>query len=183
MPNIEKRSKNQFELAEKANEVVRLYMQGRPKTKIANELGVSMSFIEKSLADWDDYIAAKAENDPGFLERYLEHIFKFDEEIRMLSDHAWDVVNVADENGAMSTKLQALRLAKDLMEAKARIFQLLSPRMESGYVERIKKVERVNAVLSEIISTTISTCERCSSLAWNRLEEIWKSNPELAGES
>lgn len=166
---------NEFEKAEKISEIARMYMQGKPFSKIADKLGVPIDVVKKAVDEWDSYISDKAEKDPDILERFTENIFRFDEEIRMLNEQTWEVVHEAEEHGAMGTKLQALRLAKDLMETKARLFQLMSPRLESGYIERTKRVERVNTLLSEIIRNTISGCERCSSLAWNQLEDAWRA--------
>lgn len=166
---------NEFERAEKVYEIARLYMQGKPRTKIAKQLDVSLDAVDKAIREWEEYISDRASRDPDVLDRFLENLFRFDEEIRMLNEEAWEVVSVANEHGAMTTKLQALRLAKDLMETKARLFQLMSPRLETGYIERTKRVERVNAVLSEIIRNTISGCKRCSDLAWSQLEDAWRN--------
>lgn len=170
---------NDFERAEKIYEIAKQYMQGRPKTKIAASLGLSIDVIDKAIKEWDEYIKHRAESDPDMLDRFLENIIRFDEEIRLLNEQTWDVINQAEENGAMSTKIQALRLAKDLMETKARLFQIMSPRLESGYIERTKRVERVNAILSEIIRNVISGCSRCSEMAWSQLEDIYRNQPEL----
>jgi hypothetical protein len=170
---------NDFERAEKIYEIAKLYMQGKPRTSIARSLDVPLDVVDKAIKEWNDYISHRAATDSDILDRFLENIFRFDEEIRMLNEQAWEVVKIAEENGAMSTKLQALRLAKDLMETKARLFQLMSPRLESGYIERTKRVERVNAILSEIIRNTISGCERCSGLAWGQLQDAWRNQPEL----
>lgn len=166
---------NALEKAEFISNVVRAHLQGKPKVVIAKELDVSLGVVDAAISEWEDYIRDKAEQDSDILDRFLENIFKFDEEIRMISEETWRVVNEAQEYGAMGTKVQALRLAKDLMETKARLFQLMSPRIESGYIERTRKVEKVNAILSEIIRSTISGCKRCSDLAWARLEEAWKA--------
>jgi hypothetical protein len=171
---------NDFERAEKVYMIARLYMQGKPKVSIAKELDIPLTTVEKAIKEWDEYISMRAEADPDIMEKFTENVFRFDEEIRMINEQAWEVVRLAEENGAMSTKLQALRLAKDLMETKARLFQLMSPRLESGYIERTKKVERVNSILSEIIRTTISNCPRCSDLAWSQLQDAWRNQPELS---
>lgn len=166
---------NEFEKAELMSQIIRSYMQGRPKATIAKELGVSQHTVELTIEQWDNYIRDKAAQESDILDRFLENLFKFDEEIKMIADETWRVVNEAQEHGAMGTKVHALRLAKDLTEARARLFQLMSPRIEAGYMERTRRIEKVNALLSEIIRNTISGCPRCSSLAWSQLEEAWRA--------
>lgn len=165
---------NSLEKAEKVAEVAELEMKGHSKASIAKQLNISTKDVDSYLREWGEYIADRAAKDPDLLDRYLENILSYKEKLGLISKEAWDVSKLADEHGAMGTKLQALRLAKDLAELEARAFQLMSNRMESGYIERMKKVERVNGILSAIIKEVVGDCPRCSEMAWRRLEEMWR---------
>lgn len=170
---------NALAKAETISQVGKLHMQGYSTTKIGAKLAIPVSTVRKYIAEWEEYISERAAKNPEMLDNFLENVMRFDEEIQMMNEEIWETVELAKENGAMGTKIQALRLSKDLMETKARLFQLLSPRMESGYIERMKRVERVNAILSSIIRETISGCERCRSVAFRKLEDAYNLMPEL----
>lgn len=155
-----------------------MYLKGASYAKIARALDVSPAQAKSYIDEWNTYISDKAAKDPDMLNRFLENVLAYKEKLNLISNQAWEVAELAEEAGAMSTKIQALRLAKDLAEMEARAMQLMSNRMESGYIERMKRVERVNGILSAIIKEVISGCERCSVQAWRRLEEAYRIIPE-----
>src|ERR1051325_10873125 len=161
---------NSLVQAKTIQDIARLWMKGSTKADIAEKMSLSQSQVSNYIKQWEEFVEEEAEKNPDVLDNYLENTIKFEQEIKLLTQEAWNVIELAEENGAMGTKIQALKLAKELTEMKARLFQLLSPRMEHGYVERQKRVERVNSILSSIMREVISGCDRCRAQAWDKLQ-------------
>lgn len=172
-------AQNSLVKAEKVSEIGKLYMQGIQISKIAKKMELSVPVVRGYIKEWEDYISQKAADNSEVLDNFLENVYRFDAEIDMMNEEIWETIELAKEHGVHNTKLQALRLSKDLMETRARLFQLLSPRMETGYIERTKRVERVNGILSAIIRDTISTCDTCSSTVFRKLEDAYRLHPEF----
>lgn len=164
---------NTLEKSEKIATAAQMYLKGSSYATIGKNLGVSSREAKALVEEWNVYISNKASNDPDMLDRFLENVLAYKEKLNLITEQAWSVADLADEHGAMTTKIQALRLAKDLAEMEARAMQLLSNRMESGYIERMKRVERVNGILSSIIKEVVSDCEKCSTETWRRLQEAY----------
>lgn len=173
---------NSLEKSEKIAKAAELQLKGHSVASIARILKLTPYTIRGYIKEWDSYISNKAAEDPDVLNNFLENVLSYKEKLNIITVEAWKVADLAEEHGAMSTKIQALRLAKDLAEMEARVMQLMSNRMDSGYLERMKRLERVNGVLSGVIREVISGCERCSTQAWRRLEEIYSIQPDLAEE-
>jgi uncharacterized protein YjcR len=169
---------NALEKSELITQAAQMYMKGMSYSKIGQKMGVSSQQAKQYVETWNDYVKDKAANDPDLLDRFLENVLSYKEKLNVITEEAWNIAELADEHGAMSTKIQALRLAKDLAEMEARAMQLMSNRMESGYIERMKRVERVNGILSSIIKEVISDCDKCSTEAYRRLEEMYRIMPE-----
>jgi len=176
-------AQNALVRAETISEVGKMHMQGQSISKISQKFELSTDTIKRYIKEWEGYVSQKAADNPEVLDNFLENVYRFDAEIDMMNAEIWDTIELAKEHGVHNTKLQALRLSKDLMETRARLFQLLSPRMETGYIERMKKVERVNNILSGIIRETISECEHCRPMVFRKLEDIYRLNPELEDEA
>lgn len=170
---------NAIEKVEEINKVASMHRKGYSNAEISKQLNLPVAKVKADLDEWSKYIEEKAASDPEILDRFLENTLAFEEELNDITKEIWEVIKKADEADVISTKIQALRLAKDLTDMKARLFQLLSPRVDSGYIERSKRIERVNSMLSEIIRETISDCDRCSELAWRKLEDVYRSDKTL----
>ena len=79
----------------------------------------------------------------------------------------------------MNTRLQSLKVIQELTAQKARLYQLLGPRIDTNYLEKAKRAERVNDMLSHIISDSVRDCDRCMPLVWERLQEAFSLMKEM----
>jgi predicted transcriptional regulator len=168
---------NSLEKAEQIQDVAALHFKGFSDSKIAEKLKISPATVKSAMAEYNAYIGKRAAND-NFLENFKENILVFEDQFNEINKHLWETIDEAQEAGVMSTKIQALRLAKDLTETKAKLLQLMTPQMNSGYLEKSRRIERVNTILSSIIREIVSDCPRCSELAMGKLEEVFMMRGE-----
>lgn len=163
-------------ILDKANliqEVAELVMKGTKETDIAKMKGISVSSVRSYLNEWEEYVKDKAITNPELFDRVLENSIKFMETFDLMIKNAWEVHDEAKESSVSATRLSALKVIHELTAQKARLFQLLGPKQDTSYLEKTKRAERVNEVLSEILRNTVSDCIRCRPLVWDQLQEAF----------
>lgn len=164
---------NALEKANLIQEVAELSMKGVKETQIAAQKGISVSTVRVYLNEWEDFVKDKAVKNPELFDKVLENSLKFIENFDLLLKNAWEVHDEAMESAVPATRLSALKLIQEITTQKARFYQLLGPRQDVNYIEKTKRAERVNEVLSDIIRSTIADCGRCRPMVWDQLEEAF----------
>jgi transposase-like protein len=165
---------NELERAELIQEVAALAMQGYSQADIARQKGIAASTVRVYLREWESYIKTKASDNPELFDKVLENSLRFIENYDMMLKNAWEVHDESKDAGVPATRLSSLKLIQEITAQKARFYQLLGPRTETNYLEKAKRAERVNEVLSEILRDTVADCDRCSNLAWDKLREAFQ---------
>lgn len=164
---------NELEKAEIVQEVAELYLQGHSAAAIARMKGLSPGTVKNYVSEWERYIKEKAVTNPEMLDKVLENSIRFIESFNMMLSNAWEVHNEAKDAGAHATRLSALKIIQEITAQQARLHQLLGPRVDTNYLEKAKRAERVNELLSEILRGVVAECDRCYPLAWERLGEAF----------
>lgn len=164
---------NDLERAELIQEVARLSMQGKTNTDIARQKGISPGTVRSYISEWEHYIKSKARENPELFDDVLENSLKFIDNYDFMLQNAWEVHDEAKDASVHATRLTALKLIQEITAQKARFYQLLGPRIDTSYMEKARRAEKVNEVLSEILRSVIIDCERCYPLAWERLKEAF----------
>lgn len=164
---------NELEKAELIQEVAQLSLQGHSAADIARQKGISAGTVRKYLQDWEDYIKTKAVENPEMFDKVLENSLRFIENYDLMLKNAWEVHDESRDAGVPATRLSALKIIQEITAQKARFFQLLGPRQETNYLEKAKRAERVNELLSNILREVVSDCDRCMPLAWDMLREAF----------
>lgn len=173
---------NELEKADLIQSVAQLYMQGKKETEIAREKSISPSTVKSYIKQWEEWIKDKAQENPELFDRVLENTILFLENYDFMLKNAWEVHDDAKLAAVASTRLQALKLIQELNAQKARLYQLLGPRVDNNYLEKSKRAERINELLSDILRRVVSGCERCMPLVWEDLQEAYKSAGVQNGE-
>lgn len=152
-----------------------MHMQGMTNTDIARAKGISPSTVGTYIREWEVWIKDKSVENPELFDKVLENSLAFIENYNYLIKNAWEVHDEAKEAGVAATRLSALKLVQEMTAQKARFYQLLGPRVETNYLEKAKRAERVNEILSEILRDTIADCDRCYPLAWDKLRQAFST--------
>lgn len=163
----------ELEKAELIQEIAQMSMRGKTQADIAREKGISTVTVRAYIDQWQGYVKDKATSDPELLDRFLENSLQFIENFDLLIKNAWEVHEEAKEAGVVTARLQAIKVIQELTAQKARLYQLLGPRVDTNYLEKAKRAERVNDILSHIIQDTVRDCDVCMPLVWERLQEAF----------
>lgn len=166
---------NELDKAELIQEVAQLSMQGNTNADIARMKGISPGTVSTYIREWESWIKDKSSENPEMFDKVLENSLKFIENYDFMIKNAWEVHDDSKEAGVAATRLAALKLVQEMTAQKARFYQLLGPRVETNYLEKAKRAERVNEILSEILRDVISDCDRCYPLAWDKLRQAFST--------
>lgn len=164
---------NNLERADNIQKVAQLYMQGRKNPEIARELQVSETTVKNYLLEWENYIKTRAEKEPDLLDKVLENTISFLENYDYILKEAWEVYEDAKLMQVAATRLQSLKLIHELTSQKARLVNLLGPRLDMRSHQKARRAERVNEFLSQAMRNVIADCENCRPRLWDELQKIY----------
>jgi predicted transcriptional regulator len=160
-----------------------LSIKGYNYSNIAEILEISPYKAKQYVQEYFRIIKNQAEEDPYFLERVQQNTIRFLNELDEISKEAWETVNVATDNGMVTARTQALKLALDVATKKAQLHQLMGgTKPDSEYIARMQKAESVNQILSEVLRDVVSDCERCRDMARIKLAEAFSLMDNAEGE-
>jgi len=171
-------TENALEKADKVFEVAELFhVKGMRQAAISKKLGLSDTTVKKYLDDYDAYIKDKALNNQDLFDKHIENTFKFLEEYDVMIREMWDVYDQAKDMSVVGTQLQAMDRIERLKNSQARLHQLFGQRVDTSYIERAKRAEKVNAMISGIIRTVVADCPRCRPMVASEIENAMMGAP------
>lgn len=165
-----------FEQLEMAESVGTLHVKGYKNKEIAEICEISQVEVKRYISEYLNEIQRQIDDDPYFLEKYQFNTLKIMKELDEISSEAWETVKVATNEGLVTGRLQALKLALEVSTKKAQLQQLLGTGAGHGdteYIARMQKAEQVNALLSKVMKDVVSDCENCRSKARILLAEAF----------
>lgn len=152
-----------------------LRIKGYSLSDIAEIMEVGTTAVRSLLKEFDQMVEYQINSDPYFLEKIQQHTLRSLIQLDEISKETWETINVATDNGMVSTRLQGLKLALELASKRAQLLQLTGQqRADTEYIAKMQKVESVNQMLSNILRDVIAECPRCREQARARLAEAFQ---------
>jgi len=136
---------------ELAEQVGRLYLQGRNETQIANQLGIQRKYVVAALRDFRGLLKRESETAVDVRERLLDIIYESDESFRMIIDEAWTTVRDTDAEGDNKTKVQALKLVESSTKSRAEMLQKSGVSQDNDIIDEMNEKDRRQEVLVGIL--------------------------------
>lgn len=141
-----------------------LALKGYRDSEICEVTGLSRKVVRDYRTEYYSLLQGQADSDPHFLERIGLNTVKSLKELDEINKEAWETVQIATDNGMVTARVQALKLALEISTKKAQLHQLLTASAktsDSGYLERLQRAETVNNILSSVIREVVADCEHC----------------------
>jgi predicted transcriptional regulator len=152
-------------------------IKGYSNSNIGELLGISAYKAKEYIEEYYRIVQQQSDNDPFFLEKIQFNTVKALKELDEISKEAWETVTVASDNGMVTARIQALKLALDVSTKKAQLHNLLGGGQKDGNADvmaRTQKIETVNGMLSEVLRDVVSGCPRCAEMARVKLAEAYE---------
>jgi len=158
MSNIEHvKQKSLVEKIKDVEQVGLLHVKGYSMREISSLMTLPVNDIKDYIDEYKLILNQTIQEDPFFLEKVQFNTIKALTEFDELSKEAWETINIATDNGMVSARIQAIKLAGDLATKKAQLHKLMGGNQTDGeYIARMQKAENVNQILSKILRDVIS---------------------------
>jgi hypothetical protein len=160
-----------------------LRLKGYSISDIGEIMELGATAVRSLIREFDQMVEFQINSDPYFLEKIQQHTLRSLMQLDEISKETWETINVATDNGMVSTRLQGLKLALELTSKRAQLLQLTGQqRADTEYIAKMQKVESVNQMLSNILRDVISECPRCREQARAKLAEAFQLMNEVEHE-
>ena len=154
---------------ENINKVAEEFLKGNTSpAAIAKITGMKVVEVKEYLEEWKSLI----HSDRQVQIRAREALNGADQHYSMLIKEAWDVVEQADLTAALPQKTAALKLIADIQQKQIDMLQKAGMLDNNELAEKIIETEDKQRILVDIIRDTISGCERCKPLVFDKLSDV-----------
>lgn len=158
----------------KIEEAGTMALKGYNYSEISEVMDISPALAKNYIDEYRAILMDQSERDPYFLERIGFNTIKSLKEFDEIGKEAWETVEIATTNGMVGARVQALKLAMEVADKKARLHQLMSTsKADNDYIARTQRAETVNQIISKVIRDIVSECPNCRDKARVQLREAF----------
>jgi len=151
-----------------------LHLKGYKDSEIAARLGVSRTVVKNLIADGKKIVQDRIDEDPDFLSRVHENTIQAMDEIDLLLKEGWETLEYCKQQEMANQQVNAIKVIQGLVETKARLLSLLGSNVDGTNILQMRKLERVNEIVSSVIKEVVANCEHCRVEAQMRLAEAFR---------
>ena len=149
------RTNSQYPLAERKKRAFELFLQGRSKLDVAEEIGVSEDTAHRYHAQYEEQIREEAEANPRLLLNYLENTIRALQENELIRSRAWERYEGSTSD---TIKAQMLNIALKAQSERAKLFGLLGVKQE--FFAHVQRVQHLQTRLIEFMRTELCDADR-----------------------
>lgn len=153
---------------ERVNEIVVEYLKGKEPTRIAKEMGLKRAEVTAAIEEWRIY----ASNNSTIRERARDALAGADVHFTSLIGHAYDVLDESTIQGQSATKLNAIKLIKDIEAQRIELLQKAGLLDNKELAETMVEMEQKYEAMKKILNTVL--CDECRGKVLKQLQEMSK---------
>lgn len=165
-----------MEQAERAGE---LYMKGFSDAEIATELGIKRREVTQALNNWRDLLRRETMSSLDIKDRVMDILVETEESLKLARKEAWSTVQQADNSGQYSTKVQALKLYRDVSRDIYEIFDKAGINQDAELIEEMNRTHEAQEKLIELLKEIKEEFPEVSRLIAQRLSRITGGDVEV----
>jgi hypothetical protein len=152
---------------EEVNAVASYYIKGLNESEISKELDIPRARVSSLLREWK----TMASNSEAVRSRAREALSAADTHYSGLVKQAYEVIDEANQNGALSVKNQAIKLILDIESKRIEMLQKAGLLENKELSDQLIETEKKQALLMKILTEVSSTCKACKPQVLKRLSE------------
>ena len=165
-----------MEMAERAG---RLYMKGYSPADIAAEIGVSRRQVSDALRDWRDLLRRETSTSLDIKDKVMDILVETEESLRYARKEALQTAEQADSVGQYGTKVQALKLYRDLSKDINEIFDKAGINQDVEIIEEMNRQEEAINQMIELLKEIKRDHPEVNDLISRRLARITGGDAEV----
>lgn len=163
---------NLVEKLDFAEQVGKLYLQGKNPTDIARQLDASRALVLTAISDFKSVMRRESETAIDIRDRLVDIMFEADESFRMVIDEAWSTVREADNAGELRNKISALKIVETTTKSRADMVQKAGMGQDEDIINQLNDNERKQQVLIKLLKEIRDSHPEVAELIATRLSQI-----------
>jgi predicted HTH domain antitoxin len=163
---------NLVEKLDFAEQVGKLYLQGKNPTDIARQLDASRALVLSAISDFKAVMRRESETAIDIRDRLVDIMFEADESFRMVIDEAWSTVREADNAGELRNKISALKIVETATKSRADMVQKAGMGQDEDIINQLNENERKQQVLIKLLKEIRDSHPEVAELIATRLSQI-----------
>lgn len=164
---------------EMAEQVGKLYMKGYSPADISVELDVRRVDVSRALRDWRDLLRRETITSLDVKDKVMDILAETEESLRLARKQAWETAEQADANGQYGTKVQALKLYRDLSKDINEIFDKAGINQDVEVIEEMTRQQEAQDQLIELLKEIKKDYPQVNDLISRRLNRIMGATEEV----
>lgn len=162
---------NSVELAgqfDQMNKVVEELLKGNSPAQIARTLELTRLQVDNHIKTWKVFV----HDNNAIRERAKEALAGADEHYNMIIKEAWNTINQADAQDALSVKSQTLKLIADVEAKRIDMLNKAGVLEDNTLADQLLETERKQDVLVGILKDVTANCDHCKWEVSRRLSQV-----------
>lgn len=153
---------------EEVNKVATEYIKGLNESEISKELDIPRARVSSLLREWK----SMASNSEAVRARAREALSGADTHYSRLIKQAYEVIEDANTQGALTVKTAAIKLILDIEAKRIDMLQKAGLLENKEIAEQLLETERKQELLMRILTEVSGTCNKCKPEVLRRLSEV-----------
>lgn len=157
---------------EEVNRVATEYIKGFNESEISKELDIPRARVSSLLREWK----SMASNSEAVRARAREALSGADTHYSRLIKQAYEIIEDANTQGALTVKATAIKLILDIESKRIDMLQKAGLLENKELAEQLLEMERKQEVLVNILKEVSGECPRCKNDIAKRLADFASQN-------
>jgi hypothetical protein len=153
---------------EEVNKVATEYIKGLNESEISKELDIPRARVSSLLREWK----SMASNSEAVRARAREALSGADTHYSRLIKQAYEIIEDANTQGALTVKATAIKLILDIESKRIDMLQKAGLLENKEMAEQLLETERKQELLMKVLIEVSGTCSKCKSEVLKRLSEV-----------
>lgn len=167
-----------LEQYDQITQVGELHLKGYSAQQIANQLDMSVSEARKAVKDHKDMLASLIESEVDLRDKALVMLYEAEEHMRMVSRKAWELYDMAEEEGSVNQMNKALALVHKVQKDMSELLQASGVKDDAELIGQLQQAKRNQDILEKILREVTEDCDRCRMRVRRRLSELSGTDAE-----
>jgi predicted HTH domain antitoxin len=163
---------NLVEKLDFAEQVGRLYLQGKNPTDIARQLDTTRAMVLSAVNDFKSVMRRESETAIDIRDRLMDIMLESDESFRMVINEAWSTVREADNAGELRNKISALKIVETATKSRAELVQKAGMGQDEEIINQLNETDRRQQVLIHLLKEIRDSHPEVAELIATRLSQI-----------
>lgn len=163
---------NFVEKYDKISKVGELYLKGHNAKQIAAKLDISKNEALSAIRDHKEFLTNLIQSEADIRDKALTMLYEAEEHMRMVSKHAWDLYERAEENGSLNQMNKALNLVHKVQKDMSELLHASGIKDDAELIGQLQRAKENEQIITDILREVVADCDRCRPKVRERMSHM-----------